>query len=128
MGDYNPHVSASKILEKSIHVKLNTLKIQEIGLKLAEKAKNEGEFWRVSDHVVHPLQFKSQKLTEEERIQETVQYLFFITAINFSYWQNPTKDSNGNIGIHSVFTVNGYKTTWGMVASVERALKNGIDI
>lgn len=105
-------------------MQLNKRKILEIAQKLAEKAKNEPEFWRKSDHVVHPLQFKSTKPTQEERNAETAQYLFYITAINFSYWQNPTKNAEGERGIHSVFTVNGYKTTWGMVASVERALKS----
>jgi len=122
--DHNPHTSAQKILSSAKHVQLKKPKILEIAQKLAEKAKNEPEFWRKSDHVVHPLQFKSTKLTQEERNAETAQYLFYITAINFSYWQNPTKNAQGETGIHSVFTVNGYKTTWGMVASVERALKS----
>jgi len=115
-------------VEFSVDSDLNLSKICDIGRTLAEKATDEPEFWRKSEHVIHPLQFKSNQESESARNAEIAQYLFYITAINFSYWQTPSKNSENIVGIQSVFTVNGWKTTWAMVASVKRALENGLNV
>jgi len=110
-------------MAKAKHVQINDSEIKKIAAELSNKYKAEGTFWQNSEHVVHPLQFKSKKAEVDSQIEETAQYLLYITAINFSYWQTPI---NGKIP--GVFTVNGYKTTWAMVASVHRAMINGNDI
>jgi len=107
----NPHESAEEIMKTAKNVFIHETEIKKIATKLADKTEAEGEFWRVSDHITHPLQYKTDDLPA------LCQYLFLINSVNFSYWQDPV---NGKI--EDKFTVDGYATTMGQVASIRKAM------
>ncbi|XP_046911339.2 queuosine 5'-phosphate N-glycosylase/hydrolase [Dermatophagoides farinae] len=108
--DMLPKESAEFVMSVADHVTINTNAVKELATKLKESvALNEYDLkkWK-SDNPLHP----------QEMIDKSIDQIFFIDSLNFSFWPDENQD----------FSIEGEIGYWALCAAVKRALDEKIPL
>ncbi|OTF74014.1 DUF2419 domain containing protein [Euroglyphus maynei] len=105
-----PKESAQFVMSVADHVTIDTNSVKELATRLKESVSlNEYDLkkWK-SDNPLHP----------QEMVEKSIDHIFFIDSLNFSFWPDENQD----------FSIDGEIGYWALCAAIKRALNEKIPI
>ncbi|CAG2165674.1 unnamed protein product [Oppiella nova] len=105
----DPLISSQFVVNAAKHVSIKDQGIQ----RLAQMLKSEIETKRYSTSV-----WKEHPLHPKVADQTTIDWIFVVDSLNFSFWANTDQD----------YTIEGHTGYWALCAAINRAIKKGIPI
>lgn len=120
-GAANPHAAETKVLENAQYVFDNAIDVALDPSKTKEAAE---KIWRLMQEKGYSTQSWSEhELHPKSKDESTVDFIFTMDLLNFSFWSDESDESK-----RFAIEYRGRKWTgyWGLVASLQRALDEGM--